>query len=154
MHRHNGSNVGGDDFLASEYDFRIRELVDDLIYELDTGGESDSIEFVEPVKQLFPIRFDRICIYRLHNIQRLRGDARLCLRGLVRHKFEWLIRLLITVPHVLAGVQEFFRAFLGVFGAFRCHHVHERHLIFQVVCFPSCHFVPILPKQIWVIFWV
>ena len=153
LHRHDSSNVVGDDFLASEHDFRIRELVDDLIHELDTGRKSDSIESVEPVKQLFPIRFDRISIYRLHNIQRLRGDAHLCLRGLVRHEFEGLIRLPFTVPHVLAGVQEFFRAFFGIFGAFRCHHVHERHLIFQVVCFPSCHFVPILPKQIWVICW-
>lgn len=151
LHRHDGSNVVGDDFLASEHDFSIRELVDDLIHELDTGGESDSIKPVKTIKQFFPIRFDRISIYRLHNTQRLRGDARLCLRGLVRHEFEGLIRLPFTVPRILAGVQEFFRAFLGVFWAFRCHHVHERHLIFQVVCFPSCHFVPILPKQIWVI---
>ena len=104
MHRHDGSDVGGDDFLASEHDFRIRELVDDLIYELDSGRKSDSIESVEPVKQLLPIRFDRISIYRLHNTQRLRGDARLCLRGFVRHWFEGLIRLPITVPRILAGV--------------------------------------------------
>ena len=151
LHRHDSSDVAGDDFLVAEHNFRIRELVDDLIHELDTGRKSDSIESVEPVKQLFPIRFDRISIYRLHNTQRLRGDARLCLRGFVRHEFEGLIRLPITVPRIFTRVQEFFRAFLGVFGAFRRHHVHERHLIFQVVCFSPCHFVPILSKQICVI---